>query len=484
MARNPLTEEQKKRNEEMRQIMKDQLAADAAQAGTPLVNYSLPGPQSLPEAVVYGTVNKPEDSATAVAHSETPAAAPATEAPEQRQETNPVQAASTPDQPAAPLTREEREAAAKQAQRDQLAADAAAVPTIDPNRATTPQPLNEAVVYGTPSSASETPETPATEPTTDQALAQAKEAAPAQATAPITPEEREAAAKQEQREQLARDIARSNQPEGLAPAQSLESTVDPVVAATAEAYRNQDKGFVQLLQGMKDEYERQRQEGEQQIKDQQNAAKWTGLTELAASLANMIGVGQGNAVSQTYRPHSQDWMQKADASIKEHRSKMQDLRQRQRETELKISQLRAEGGLAVAQMQAKQRQQAIENEMNRQKLILDERYKAGQMTIDQYKAETSRLQALATQAYRDAQIKTQNARIANETRRLDLQEQRLPSQIALDEARKAQAEKAAGIKPTTPKGTTPSADGGASQPAAPAKKVRKGFFNPKTGKEE
>lgn len=365
-------------------------------------------------------------------------------------------------------------------QRDRLAADIKASANTTPVGATdmptSPIRLEEAVVTGTPVAVQEAQAAnPEPAPAAENATTSPGNATTSAPAAPLTPQQ-----------QLAADIAKSGSQENLAPAQPLEGRTDPVVAATAEAYRNMDRSFADLLQSQKDEYERKRLEGEQEVRDEQKAAKWTGLTELAASLANMIGVGQGNAVSQTYRPHSQDWMQKADASIKEHRSRMENLRQRQRETEQKIAQLKSEGGLAVAQMQAKMRQQAIDNEIARQKLVLDERYKAGQMTLDQYKAETDRIRVAMQQAYNNARLGNESRRLGNESRRLKIQEDRLPSQIAYDEARTAKANKDAGIKP-----------GAAQQPAqqpqsAPAdnqsgnggRRVKRGFFNPRTKRVE
>lgn len=210
----------------------------------------------------------------------------------------------------------------------------------------------------------------------------------------VDPQVREQAIKDQQRTALATDIANSTKPEqALAPAQSLETTnVDPYVAAAAEAQRNEQRSFADYVQSMRDDYERQRQEGEQQIKDDLNAARWTGLTELAASIANMVGVGQGNAVSQQYKSYSQDWMQKADQSIREHRSRMDNLRQRQRDAELKMNQLRTQGLLAMS------------------------------------KAKVDAEQARAMAEYRRAQVAYQNARTE------------AAKQKAADDARKAEVE--------------------------------------------
>lgn len=186
--------------------------------------------------------------------------------------------------------------------------------------------------------------------------------------------------------------------------------VDPTRAAIGDAYHQQEKSFADYLQGIKDDYERERQAAQQEVEQDQRAARWTGATELAAAIANMIGVGSTNAVSQQHKTYSQDWMRKADQDSRERRNRLDNIRQRQRETELKIAQLRSQGGLALAQYDANKRQQDIQNAMAAQKAALDAQYKAGQLTLDQYKAETERLKAKATADYNAG-------RLANDTMR-------------------------------------------------------------------
>lgn len=82
------------------------------------------------------------------------------------------------------------------------------------------------------------------------------------------------------------------------------------------------------------------------------AARWTGAAELAASMANLYAVGQHNAVSQQYKPYSQDWMRKADQDAREHRARIDNLRERQRALQQHQIQLRmGEAGQALANAQ-------------------------------------------------------------------------------------------------------------------------------------
>lgn len=133
-----------------------------------------------------------------------------------------------------------------------------------------------------------------------------------------------------------------------APAPLGAATVDPVVATTAAASRNDQRSFADYVLGMRQELDQAQREANQEVKADLNAARWTGLTELASSIANMIGVGAGNAVSQQITPQSQNWMAKADRDMKANRSRIDNLRQRLRENELKMNQIRTQGSLAVA----------------------------------------------------------------------------------------------------------------------------------------
>ena len=93
-----------------------------------------------------------------------------------------------------------------------------------------------------------------------------------------------------------------------------------------------------LLQQRKD-FEAQNAQDEEQIKNDVKAARWTGATELAASLANLIGVGSFNAANQQYKQYSQDWMRKADADMRMQRARLDNFRERQRAMQMHINQL-------------------------------------------------------------------------------------------------------------------------------------------------
>lgn len=106
-----------------------------------------------------------------------------------------------------------------------------------------------------------------------------------------------------------------------------------------------------MLKASQDQLAKAEAEGRQQVRADINAAKYTGLTNLAASVANMIGVGGHNAVSQQYRDYSQDWMRKADMDMRTHRMRIDNLRERQRGVQQRLAQLKTQNNLTIAQMQ-------------------------------------------------------------------------------------------------------------------------------------
>lgn len=102
--------------------------------------------------------------------------------------------------------------------------------------------------------------------------------------------------------------------------------------------------FAAMVQGESDRIRKEQEEARTMIQADQKAAQWSGLTELASSVANMIGVGSFNAANQQYRSYSQDWMKKADQDLREHRYRMDNVRARQ--NALKQQQLNLQMGQA------------------------------------------------------------------------------------------------------------------------------------------
>ena len=179
---------------------------------------------------------------------------------------------------------------------------------------------------------------------------------------------------------------------------------DQMVASGAEAMGNMQD----YILSMKKDDEQALKESEAQVKADQRAAEFTGYAELASAIANLVGVGGYNAVSQQHKNFSQGWMQKADQDLREHRNRLQNIRDRQRDMEYKLNQLRQQNGLQLAQYDAKKRQQDIENAMAARKAQLDEMFKRGELDVKQYQAMTDRLKAQATDEYNKGRLANDN----------------------------------------------------------------------------
>lgn len=121
-----------------------------------------------------------------------------------------------------------------------------------------------------------------------------------------------------------------------------------------EALKASDANMATFLTDYDERLRKAQEQGEALNAAAANAARWTGLGELAAAFANLIGVTKGG-VSQQIPTVSQDWMQRADAQMREHRSRMDNLRDRQQALRMNIEQMRrgdAQTALELALKQA------------------------------------------------------------------------------------------------------------------------------------
>lgn len=171
-----------------------------------------------------------------------------------------------------------------------------------------------------------------------------------------------------------------------------------------------------ILQGMADLIKDREKEYGDIEKANDRAATWTGLTELAASVANLIGVGEGNAVSQQYHSFSQDWMRKADADIKEHRSKLDDLRNRQRAIRQQYDTLE----LQMAKERAAATARRLNNAMTIEKLNYQRAYTQlleARTETEKQKAQNALNESEAKIRYYQSQIDRNEAQAAAATTR-------------------------------------------------------------------
>ena len=180
---------------------------------------------------------------------------------------------------------------------------------------------------------------------------------------------------------------------------------DPVTAAFIDSQKQEEKSFADYVQGMKDDIDREREAAKIQLEADNKAAKYTGYTELGAALANLIGVGEGNAVSQQYKSFSQDWMKKADQDMREHRGRIDNLRQKQRDTELKMAQLKASNNLELAKLDMQREKARYENEYQKARTA----YENARTEAAKQKAEQDAKKAEEQLKYIQAQVMAQEA---------------------------------------------------------------------------
>lgn len=148
----------------------------------------------------------------------------------------------------------------------------------------------------------------------------------------------------------------------LADLEAANNAYNEANNAAIEANRQQSNAAIGSFADMVNQYaeniRRAEDEGAAQVAASQRAARWAGATELASSIANLVAVGGHNAVSQQYRPFSQDWMRKADQDARINRMRIDNLRERQRAMQGQLANLRlndAAKALELARADAKAR---------------------------------------------------------------------------------------------------------------------------------
>lgn len=224
-----------------------------------------------------------------------------------------------------------------------------------------------------------------------------------------------------------------------------------------EAQKQRQQSFSDILNAYKTDYDREQQESLNAQKANVRAARWAGATELAASLANLFAVGEGNAVSQVYQPVSQNWMEKAEEESRYRRSRIDDIRQRQRAMEMQMAQMRSEEAMQLAKYDQDKQARDMEYALNQARieyqnaqtayynartdaarekaaadlLIAEEKLKQEQEKVNALKAQTNQRNSAAysSRTRADAQARNVDNQITN-------RDSRTASQNATDEERR------------------------------------------------
>lgn len=113
--------------------------------------------------------------------------------------------------------------------------------------------------------------------------------------------------------------------------------------AEANRWANYAGGVEAMIGEREKEIARAQQEAVADYNASQRAAQATGMTHLASSIANLIGVGGFNASNQVYQNPSMDWMKKADQDKFINRQRIDNMRERQRAIQQHLLDIKAQG---------------------------------------------------------------------------------------------------------------------------------------------
>lgn len=134
---------------------------------------------------------------------------------------------------------------------------------------------------------------------------------------------------------------------------ALKNVRESANSAIAAANAQTAGYFADLVKKRAEEIKKAEGENKALSEAERKAAAWAGATELASSVVNLIGVAGFNATPQTYHSYSQDWMKKADANLKERRSRIDNIRERQRAAEMKLVTARDSTAKNIAELRYK-----------------------------------------------------------------------------------------------------------------------------------
>lgn len=175
---------------------------------------------------------------------------------------------------------------------------------------------------------------------------------------------------------------------------------------------------------------RAEEEMRQQERADRMAGTATGLTEMAANIANLLSVGQGHATPQQYRTFSQDWMNKADQTMRERRHRADNWNAQRDRLNFQLQQVKGANRLAdikmrmdLAQQKEAARVAAEKEEYNRG--LQERKMEQADRKLDQ---EDKALAARERQI--DAGIEAQKAQTAQGWARLNETKRQFNAELA------------------------------------------------------
>lgn len=214
----------------------------------------------------------------------------------------------------------------------------------------------------------------------------------------------------------------------------------------AEAYRQEQVHLYDIAKGFKDELEEERKQ-DSKLRGQENLRSVFSATgELVASLANLNQVVKG-APAMEVPTYSQDWMREVDKRRKDRKVAIDNIRDRQREAESKLTALKAEQDVKLASARL-----AVEQDRAKRQMDYEE-YKAQQAQQAQARADQLAQQEWQRQYQeRQAETEAQQSRKTNQYR--EKEQNRLATQAGLQWDEKTNSYKYVG-KPDGEEGAQP-----------------------------
>ena len=181
----------------------------------------------------------------------------------------------------------------------------------------------------------------------------------------MTPQEEKAKRKREQERQAAAENAAVDNATAPAAATSetaVETTTGqqmetnaPVAAVPDNTRQQLEAGYNQNIQDFytmamnkKAEMDEALAADQKRETEMRDAARFSGVTEAAASIANLIGTASFGASPQQYKSYSQGWMNKADEARKERLTRRDNYRQQLESLNAKLSALKSGKATALA----------------------------------------------------------------------------------------------------------------------------------------
>ena len=143
------------------------------------------------------------------------------------------------------------------------------------------------------------------------------------------------------------DLATQYMQLGQQTANTINNAYADLAKANADAVAEQqrvnqqrEQSFAQMMIEQRDAYKQRMAENEIDEARAAKAARYTGATELAASLINLAGVAGIGSENQVYKGHSVDWMQKMDKQKETNRAYKDTMRDKMNSLQAQLDALR------------------------------------------------------------------------------------------------------------------------------------------------